>query len=224
MNMQNLMAQAQRMQREINDKKDELAKMEFTGHSEWIDITFTGDRNIKSVKILKEGNIEEDDKEILEDMIQIATKDAFIKINNAVNEKLKYAKAKVLFSYLPQNFVKNPNKNINKEVLDMTFKEVFTNNFDNIKENKTKSYLRYSQYNTSVINYLEENEVVGEKSNYNSYKNMKYKEIYDEYLNSREFEENINKIINDESEEYAKKYIELALHLNDFFIMDCKEI
>jgi hypothetical protein len=165
------------------------------------------------------------DRKYYADDMRKKIKARFLKdLKNAVNEKLKYAKAKVLFSYLPQNFVKNPNKNINKEVLDMTFKEVFTNNFDNIKENKTKSYLRYSQYNTSVINYLEENEVVGEKSNYNSYKNMKYKEIYDEYLNSREFEENINKIINDESEEYAKKYIELALHLNDFFIMDCKEI
>ena len=141
-------------------------------------------------------------------------------LKNAVNERLKYAGAKVLFTYLPQNFVKNINKNINKEVLDMSFKEVFTNNFDNIKENEAKSYLRYSQYNTSVINYLEENEIVRDKSNYNSYKNIKYKEIYNEYLNSREFEENINKIIKDESEEYAKKYIELALHLNDFFIMD----
>ena len=94
MNMQNLMMQAQRMQKEINDKKDELAKMEFVGHSEWVDITFSGDRTIKNVKITKEGIIEEDEKEIFEDMIQIATKDAFIKINNAVSEKLgKYAGA-----------------------------------------------------------------------------------------------------------------------------------
>lgn len=88
MNMQNLMAQAQKMQREITAKKEELEKMLFTGKSEWVEITFNGARIIQSVKIIKEGIIEEDDKEILEDMIQIATKDAFIKINNAMNEKL----------------------------------------------------------------------------------------------------------------------------------------
>ena len=94
MNMQNIMAQAQRMQREINAKKEELEKMEFVGKSEWVEVTFTGGRVIKNVKILKEGIIGEEDKEILEDMLQIAIKDAFIKINNAMTEKLgQYAGA-----------------------------------------------------------------------------------------------------------------------------------
>ena len=94
MNMQNLMAQAQKMQRDITAKKEELEKMEFVGKSDWVEITFNGARVIKSVRITKEGDITNDDKEILEDMIQIATKDAFIKINNAMNEKLgQYAGA-----------------------------------------------------------------------------------------------------------------------------------
>ena len=69
MNMQNLMAQAQRMQREITAKKEALEKMEFVGKSEWIEMTFNGARQILNVKIIKEGNIDGDDKEILEDMI-----------------------------------------------------------------------------------------------------------------------------------------------------------
>lgn len=94
MNMQNIMAQAQRMQREINAKKEELEKMEFVGKSEWVEVTFTGGRVIKNVKITKDGVISEEDKEILEDMIQIATKDAFVKINDAMAEKLgQYAGA-----------------------------------------------------------------------------------------------------------------------------------
>lgn len=94
MNMQNLMAQAQKMQREITNKKEELEKMEFIGKSEWVEVTFTGGRVIKNVKIIKEGPISLEDKEILEDMFQIATKDAFIKINNAMSEKLgQYAGA-----------------------------------------------------------------------------------------------------------------------------------
>ena len=88
MNMQNLMAQAQKIQREITQKKEELEKMEFTGKSEWVEITFTGAKLIKNVNIIK------DDKEILEDMIQIATKDAFIQINKAMEQKLgQYAGA-----------------------------------------------------------------------------------------------------------------------------------
>ncbi len=94
MNMQNLMAQAQRMQREINAKKEELEKMEFEGKSDWVTVVFTGGRVIKSIKITKEGPIEGDDKEILEDMIVIATKDAFVKINKEMSEKLgQYAGA-----------------------------------------------------------------------------------------------------------------------------------
>ena len=94
MNMQNIKAKAQRMQREITAKKDELEKMEFTGKSEWVEMTFTGGRVIKNVKIIKEGSISEEDKEVLADMIQIATKDAFIQINKAMTDKLgQYAGA-----------------------------------------------------------------------------------------------------------------------------------
>ena len=94
MNMQNLMAQAQKLQREITAQKEELEKMEFTGKSEWIEMTFTGAKVIKNVKIIKEGEISAEDKEILEDMIQIATKDAFIQINKAMEDKLgQYAGA-----------------------------------------------------------------------------------------------------------------------------------
>lgn len=92
MNMQNLMAQAQKMQRDIESKKKELDSMEFTGHSEWIEVIFSGDKVLKNVKILKDGIIDEDDKEILSDMFQIAVKDAFIKINNETTKVLgKYS-------------------------------------------------------------------------------------------------------------------------------------
>jgi DNA-binding YbaB/EbfC family protein len=94
MNMQNIMAQAQRMQREINQKKEELEKMNFTGKSELVEITFNGAREVQKVKILHEGDLSSEDKEILEDMVQIAIKDAFSQINKAMNEKLgQYAGA-----------------------------------------------------------------------------------------------------------------------------------
>ncbi len=88
MNMQNLMAQAQRMQREITQKKEELEQMKFTGKSEWVEVTYNGAKELQDIKIIKEGTIDEDDKDILTDMIIIATKDAYIQINKAMTEKL----------------------------------------------------------------------------------------------------------------------------------------
>ena len=87
MNMQQIMQQAQRMQRDITKKKEEIDKMEFLGKSEWVEIVFNGKREIKSFKILKD-EIDGDDKEMLEDMIMIAIKDAFSKIDKESESKL----------------------------------------------------------------------------------------------------------------------------------------
>ncbi len=88
MNMQQLMQQAQRMQREITKKKDEIDAQIFEGKSEWVLVTFNGKKDLKSFKILKDGVIDENDKEMLEDMILLAIKDAFSKINHEIEEKL----------------------------------------------------------------------------------------------------------------------------------------
>lgn len=98
MNMQQIMQQAQRMQRDITKKKEEIDGMIFDGKSEWVEISFNGKKEIKSFKILKEGTIEEDDKEMLEDMIMIAIKDAFDKIDVETENKLgQYASMSGLF-------------------------------------------------------------------------------------------------------------------------------
>lgn len=97
MNMQQIMQQAQRMQRDITKKKEEIDKMEFLGKSEWVEIVFNGKREIKSFKILKD-EIDGDDKEMLEDMIMIAMKDAFSKIDKESESKLgSYASMSGLF-------------------------------------------------------------------------------------------------------------------------------
>jgi nucleoid-associated protein EbfC len=97
MNMQQIMQQAQRMQRDITKKKEEIDKMEFLGKSEWVEIVFNGKREIKSFKILKD-EIDGDDKEMLEDMIMLAIKDAFSKIDKESESKLgSYASMSGLF-------------------------------------------------------------------------------------------------------------------------------
>lgn len=85
MNMQNLMAQAQRLQKEITRKKDELDKMEFTGKSEWVEVVYYGNKELKSLRLLVD---KVDDNETLEDMIKIASSDAYTKINKETEAKL----------------------------------------------------------------------------------------------------------------------------------------
>ena len=88
MNMQQIMQQAQRMQREITKKKEEIDATKFTGKSEWVEIVFNGKKEIESFKIIKEGVIDNEDKEMLEDMIMLAIKDAFTKINQETEKQL----------------------------------------------------------------------------------------------------------------------------------------
>ena len=88
MNMQNLMAQAKKLQGDIQKKQDEIDKTIFEGRSEWVDLTMTGKRELKSLKINKETLEDKEDIEILEDMIIIAVNDALKKIEDETESKL----------------------------------------------------------------------------------------------------------------------------------------
>ena len=87
MNMQAMMMQAQKMQKDIMTKKEEIEKSEFTGTSELVDITIYGSKKIKSVKF-KIKSLDEDDMEILEDMIKIAMNDAIRQVEAETDKKL----------------------------------------------------------------------------------------------------------------------------------------
>ena len=87
MNMQNLMAQAQKMQRDIQKKKDEIDKKLFTGKSEMVEVVYNGKKEIVSIKILN-ANLNSDDLEILEDMILLASRNAIEQIDKEIDEKM----------------------------------------------------------------------------------------------------------------------------------------
>ena len=94
MNMQSIMAQAQKMQRDINSKKDKINKMEFTGSSELVNVTVDGTKKIINIDINKEVSLEKDDIEVLEDMIKISLNDAFSKVDKQIEKDLgSYANA-----------------------------------------------------------------------------------------------------------------------------------
>lgn len=88
MNMQSIMAQAQKMQRDLQKKKEELNQQLFPGKSDWVEVVFNGKKELISVKILYSGEITEEDKEMLEDMFSLAVKDSMNKIDAAFTEKM----------------------------------------------------------------------------------------------------------------------------------------
>lgn len=85
--MQALMQQAQKMQRDITKKKNELNKKTFVGISELVEVVFTGDKKIVSTTIKQDG-LDDSDKEILQDMFVIAVNDAMKKIDKETESML----------------------------------------------------------------------------------------------------------------------------------------
>jgi len=88
MNMQNMMAQAQKLQKDIQKKQAEIDETIFEGNSEWVKLTMSGKRDIKSLNINKDILKDEDDLEALEDMVIIAFNDAMKKIEDETEKKL----------------------------------------------------------------------------------------------------------------------------------------
>ena len=60
----------------------------FPGKSDWVEVVFNGKKELVSVKILFEGDITSDDKEMLEDMFSLAVKDAMNQIEKSFQEKM----------------------------------------------------------------------------------------------------------------------------------------
>ena len=88
MNMQAVMAQAQKMQRDITKKNEEIDNMEFQGNSELVEVLMSGKKEILSVKIKSKDGLDSDDIEALEDMIKIAVNDAILKIDKETEKQL----------------------------------------------------------------------------------------------------------------------------------------
>lgn len=88
MNMNNIMAQAQKMQKDIQKKQEEINSMSFIGESEWVEVTLKGNKIVEKVVIKNKNISDEDDLECLEDMIKLAINDAYKKIDSEIEKKL----------------------------------------------------------------------------------------------------------------------------------------
>ena len=88
MNMQQIMAQAQKMQKDIMAKKSQIDAMDFVGKSDWVEINFKGNRDVKNVKITNDAAFDAENNDILCDMILLAIKDGLQKIDKETDSKM----------------------------------------------------------------------------------------------------------------------------------------
>ena len=95
MNMQQMMIQAQKMQRELKKAMDELAKQEFTvTKGGAVTVVMYGDGSLKSVSI-EEDAFEKENKDMVEDLIVMAVKELAEQVEEAkeeVNERITGAR------------------------------------------------------------------------------------------------------------------------------------
>ena len=88
MNMQALMREAQKMQKELTKAQEELEKTTYEGSSSLVNVVVNGKKELVSIKINSEESIGKDEIELLEDMILVAVNDALKKAEADKNKKL----------------------------------------------------------------------------------------------------------------------------------------
>lgn len=86
MNINQLMQQAQKMQKDMEKSQKEVAAMTFTAKQELVEVEMDGNKTVKKITINKD--IEKDDIEALEDMIMIAVNDCINQADKAMDGKL----------------------------------------------------------------------------------------------------------------------------------------
>lgn len=81
-NMQGMMKQVQKMQKEMVQAQDKLNETEFTGAAtnDLVKVVFTGNRRMKDLQI-NEGVVDPEDTEMLQDLVIMAVNDALAKID-----------------------------------------------------------------------------------------------------------------------------------------------
>ena len=87
MNMQAMMQQAQKLQRDMMKAKNEIDEKKFTSTQGFLTIEMKGAKEVTSVKIDKE-NLDKDDIEMLEDLISLAVNDNVKKIEKETESKM----------------------------------------------------------------------------------------------------------------------------------------
>ena len=87
MNMQAMLKQAQKLQKDMLATQEEINNKEFTGKSSIVTVKMNGKKEILDVKIDMD-QIEVDDVELLQDMIIVAFNDAMKQVDKETESKM----------------------------------------------------------------------------------------------------------------------------------------
>ena len=132
---------------------------------------------------------------------------------NKLNDKLKSIGSTKYFMKFPQNFVSDISQKRNKEIVNMTLRDIFEKKELYKQENEIgfENYL----HNLKVI----QSEIIKDNSEFKKILNKTFRELYEEYINSDEFKiGEIGRLKEHKMEDdYIKKYIYLSRELIEFF-------
>lgn len=87
MNMQAMLKQAQKLQKDMLQEQEKINNTEFEGNSELVSVKMNGKKELLDVKI-KLDELDKDDVEMLQDMIIVAINDANKKVDKEVETKM----------------------------------------------------------------------------------------------------------------------------------------
>lgn len=88
MNPNAMMKQIQNLQKEVMKEQEKINNTIFTGESSLVKVEVKGTKELVSVKIDRETQVDSDDLEALEDMIVLAVNNAIKKIDKETENKL----------------------------------------------------------------------------------------------------------------------------------------
>jgi len=168
-------------------------------------------KRIKSVKKLKRYECK--------DNIRKTIKRRFLNtyLKNGLNDKIKKVGYNLFFEYYPQKLVSQISREKDKQILEMKLLQIFENK-DLYDEKNLNNYY----HNLKVIEQLK----LEENPELNIILNKKYKDLFDEYINSDEFKiKEINRLKEtNKDDNYIEKYIYLSKNFIEFCSQDIKEV
>ena len=88
MNIQAIMKQAQKMQKDVMKEKEEINKKIFTETYSSVTVSVNGNKEITKIDIDKEMDLSKDDIEMLEDMLMIAINKAFEQVDKETEKRM----------------------------------------------------------------------------------------------------------------------------------------
>ncbi len=87
MNIQAMMKQAQKMQKEMMDAKEKIDSMNFESTKSFVTVKATGNKQIKEI-LIDNNQLEKDDIEMLQDMLVVAINDVMSQIDKETEKTM----------------------------------------------------------------------------------------------------------------------------------------